>query len=452
MTKQRELTILGAGTAGLAVGYYAKKQNVPFTIYEASDRVGGNSITFRYKGFLIDSGAHRFHDKEPNITAEIQRLLGEDFQKINVPSQIYFHNKFIDFPLSPLNLLQNMGILNFLRAGYEVLLARLQPQKPDPSFESYALNTYGKTVARLFLLNYSEKLWGRSCNTLSPDIAGKRLKGLDIKSLIVETLSGSQAKTEHLDGSFYYPKMGIGSIAESLAKCCGGHRIFTDSKITKIYHENKKIRQIEINGAKKIDASEVVSTLPVSLLLDMLRPDAPATIMSLTQTLCFRHVILVALFLNKPLITKNASIYFPDTKIPFTRIFEPRNRSQCMSPDGQTSLVAEIPCQEEDSIWQYEEKVLSKIVRQHVRRIGIVDENDIIDSKVYRMKFAYPVLELGIEEKIKQLQQYLNGFENLKVTGRNGKFVYSHIHDMLSFGKNIIAEYSYKHTTQQNHA
>ena len=37
---------------------------------------GGNAITFRHGAFLFDSGAHRLHDKYPDVTRDLQALLG----------------------------------------------------------------------------------------------------------------------------------------------------------------------------------------------------------------------------------------------------------------------------------------------------------------------------------------------------------------------------------------
>src|SRR5437763_1587718 len=128
------LTILGGGPAGLAVGYFAKKKDLPFTIYEVSSRVGGHCITHRCGEFLFDSGAHRFHDKFPDITDEIKELMGPDLQKIDAPSQIYERNTFIDFPLSPLNLLRNMGMFECTKAGLNLLRARLSNGPKENSF------------------------------------------------------------------------------------------------------------------------------------------------------------------------------------------------------------------------------------------------------------------------------------------------------------------------------
>ena len=84
----RHIHILGAGSAGLAVGYYAKKKGLPFTIYEASNRIGGNAITLKYGDFRLDSGAHRFHDRNRETTSHINRRC-QDIAKGTVLFRIY---------------------------------------------------------------------------------------------------------------------------------------------------------------------------------------------------------------------------------------------------------------------------------------------------------------------------------------------------------------------------
>ena len=90
------ITILGGGLAGLSVGYYAKKNKLPFTIYESDSHVGGNCRTFKYKDFFYDSGAHRLHDKDSDVTEEMKKLLGDDLRNIDIPTQIYNNDSFIN--------------------------------------------------------------------------------------------------------------------------------------------------------------------------------------------------------------------------------------------------------------------------------------------------------------------------------------------------------------------
>src|SRR6478672_12766858 len=41
-TERFETVVIGGGQAGLAVGYYLKKQGRPFVILDANDRIGGS--------------------------------------------------------------------------------------------------------------------------------------------------------------------------------------------------------------------------------------------------------------------------------------------------------------------------------------------------------------------------------------------------------------------------
>ena len=436
-----DITVLAGGPAGLAIGYYARKRNLSFAIYEANDRVGGNCITLQKGDFRFDSGAHRLHDKDEEVTEEIKALMGDELHRVNAPSQIFFRGKYIDFPLSPLDLLKKIGPVDFAKAGLSFLNARVNKSDMDGSFESLALHRYGRSISEKFLLNYSEKLWGLPCNQLSPNISGKRLKGLDLRTFLIEATLGKLAKTEHLDGSFFYPKMGYGRVVERMEEFCGPENVRLNHRINKVVHDGKRIKAIGVAGSDRpFRVRQVISTLPLSLLIRSLEPAPPTEILQLANSLRYRHVRLVALFLNKSAINGNATVYFPEKTFPFTRIYEPRNRSQYMSPVGKTSLVVEIPCYREDDIWQMDDAELVQLITQKLVEVDWIKSEEVIDFWCGRLNLAYPILELGFEDKVAQLMDWLERFDNLWLSGRNGKFAYTHLHDMMRFGKEIVEE------------
>ena len=439
--KAKMITILGGGPAGLAVGYYAKKHGLRFAVYEADGKIGGNAVTLQHGAFRFDSGAHRLHDKDEEVTAELKDLIGKDLKKIFVPSAIFHNGRYIDFPLSPLNLISQLGFATFMKAGIDVIASKIRSNKDSDNFEDFAVSTYGKTISDLFLLGYSEKLWGIPCKKLSLSVSGKRMKGLNLKTFFKEAVLGKKAKTEHLDGSFYYPKKGYGTIVEELANFCGQENILTHSKITRIFHDFKKIQSVEINNTEKINVDSIVSTLPLPQFVQLLSPDPDEQIKSIAKTLRFRSLLIVTVFLNKSSITDKGSIYFPGRQFPFTRVYEPRNRSLDMSPQGKTSLCAEIPCFLESEVWSMPEDELVKNVNSYFIRFGWIQEKDIIDSTVLRLPVAYPVLEKDVHEKIQKIIVFLKKFSNLEISGRNGKFLYAHVHDMMRFGKDIVDKY-----------
>ena len=169
------------------------------------------------------------------------------------------------------------------------------------------------------------------------------LKGLSLNTFMKETFLGPRAKTEHLDGNFYYPLKGYGSIVDRLAALCGRENIKTGSEITKIFRMNGHITAIEIGGRHKIPVRKLVNTLPLTRFVKKLLPGPDRILTEIADSLTYSNLILVAVFLKKESITENATVYFPDSDIPFTRIYEPKKRSKYMAPVGKTSLIIELP-------------------------------------------------------------------------------------------------------------
>jgi protoporphyrinogen oxidase len=345
---------------------------------------------------------------------------------------------WVDFPLSPWNLLKRLGPHVFVKAGFEVIGTKFGPRAPGGSFESFALNTYGRTIAQRFLLNYSEKLWGRPCHELSPSISGKRLEGLNLKTFFIETLLGERSKTKHLDGAFFYPDHGIGMIADGMVRFCGPDNVCTNSRITRILHREGRITEIEVNGAARRKVGHVVSTIPLNHLIQMLDPAPPAEILRLASALSYRHVVLAAFVVHKPRLSLNASTYFPAKEFPFTRIYEPKQRSPHMSHPDKTMLVAEIACSESDPVWSMPDSELRAMVEPHLLRIGWCSKRELGDMCARRMPHAYPVQSLEVEAFVRRIHDYCSGFSNLEISGRNGCFSYIHLHDLLRLAREII--------------
>ena len=438
--RENHITILGGGPAGLATGYFAGLQGIPFKIYEARDRAGGNAVTLQRGDFRFDTGAHRFHDKDPEVTRVVRSLLGDELLEIHLPSHIYSGGKFIEFPLSPLNLIRTLDPLTLVKAAMDLAWSGLGAPSAAENFEQAALRKYGRTIAERFLLNYSRKLWGREGTRLSWNISGARLQGMSPAMLIREIFFGDRSSPAHLEGKFLYPKLGYGRIVEALAAECGERNIRLGAAVTAIRHNGSRIEGVSLQSGENVAVGSVVNTLPLSFFLAHMEPQPSAEILALANSLQFRNVLLIAIFLDRERLSNSATIYFPDLEFPFTRIYEPANRSRLMAPPGKTSLCVEYPCFATDAIWRMDEDELVEQTCRDLQRVGLFEAREVLDAKVVRLNHAYPVLELGSADKIKALLDYLVGFSNLRVIGRNGRFVYTHVHDMIRFGLDTVAE------------
>jgi protoporphyrinogen oxidase len=440
MEQQRPIAILGGGVAGLAAGFSARSLGLPFRIFEKAGQTGGNCVTFSQDGFRFDSGAHRLHDRDAEATGQIERLLGKSMRRVSVPSQIFYREKFLTFPFKMGDLAAKLGWPFLLRVAGEVLVSHLRRQSTAADFASVEERNYGRTLARFFLLNYSEKLWGLPCGQLAVEISGNRLAGLNLMTFFRESFLKASASARHLEGPFYYPDGGIGAVSEALASVCGSAHILVNAEISHVFHDGRCIRAVEINKGEKFACSAAMSSIPLDRFLRLLDPPPPAKVLSTAAALRFRQLALVTFFLNRDTVTRAATIYFPDPAFPFTRVYEPKNRSAMMAPPGKTSLVAEIPYDPGDQYENMEDGRLIEMVRSHLVKTGLIVERDVLAASVRRLADAYPVLEKDVEGKRREIFSYLRRFSNLKAIGRSGTFRYLHIHHLLPEAARAVAE------------
>ena len=431
--KNADIHILGGGPAGLTTGYYAKKRGLDFSIYEAGAHAGGNCRTLRLGDFRFDTGAHRFHDKDAQTTQEVKALLGDALSRVDAPSEIFFEGKFYRFPLTLSDLTKKLDARTLGRIAWENVSFKSRSQADD--FATFAINQYGRTLAERFLLNYSEKLWGEAPHNLSTAIAGNRLKGLDLRGF----LRSRDRNPRHLDGPFLYPKYGIGMISDKLCKFIGAEHIKLNHRVSRIIHRDGKIARLVLNDDIDVHTTTVINTLPLTLTTRILAPPPPPEIRALADRIKYRHIVVCVFCLERAAFSPNASLYFPDAWFPFTRLYEPKNRSAHMAPEGQTAIVLELPCYRDDAVWTLTAEALKTKVWKALRHMDpTLSTSEIIDYRAYRLPFAYPVLEVGFEENVAQLVAYFEKFENLYLTGRSSRFRYLHIHDLFKAGRELV--------------
>lgn len=432
------VTILGAGPAGLGAGFYARQAGMDLRIFEANDQVGGNSRTLTLGPYRFDTGAHRLHDKDAKVTSDLKHLLGDDLRRIEVPSQIYWEGSYIDFPLSPYDLLTKLDLETLFQVTREKIRRLLRTSTDPDHFEEMARQAYGPTLAAMFLLNYSRKLWGKPTDQLALQIAGGRLQGLDLKTFLLETLLGKYAKTRHLDGSFYYPRYGFGTIFEAVADAIGRDRIHCRSPVTSLVHDEQSIAEIIVDEERSVEPTNVISTLPVTVMIELLKPRPPMPVQNIAETIQFRHLRLLVLAIDRPQISPNASIYFPSENFSFTRLYEPKNRSSAMAPEDTTAVVVEIPAFSEDRQWRIPDHRLKNEIVRALVRTDLMAPEEVLQWRSYRLSYAYPVLDTAYPEKIARLRDYLSSFENLVVIGRSAQFQYTHTHDLFAAAHKTI--------------
>ena len=442
--KEYDNLILGGGVAGLAAARFLLQNHKTILLLEKESQTGGNCRTNEHKGFRFDTGAHRLHDKIPEVTHWLKEMLGSDLRQVDIPSQIYHEGRYLQFPIQARGLLRVLGVRKTVLAVLSLMFNRGISNTPATNFKKHAIATYGNQIAGTFLLNYSRKLWGTNCSQLSPTISGNRLKGLMPLDLLKAFFSVNSKADRHMDGRFYYPRFGIGQIAECLTTSIGSENILCNAKVTAIQHEMNRIAAVEVNGEENFTADYFVNTIPLKRFIQILTPTPSASILKAAASLKYRDIILVACFLKGKSVTRAATVYFPDEKFPFTRIYEPILRSKDMAPKGYTSLVLEYPCNEGEYLEPDSLCHLEETARNHLTELGWITADQVVDFKTSRMPAAYPVLGLAMEKNAQLCRDYLDGFFNLRTSGRVGSFTYSWIHDHISSSMDIAKRWAHE--------
>jgi protoporphyrinogen oxidase len=432
--------ILGAGPAGMAAAFELFKAGKTIQIIEKNSEIGGLARTLKFGEFRTDIGPHRFFSQNQYLYRFIEDLLKERWIRVNRLTRFYINGKFLFYPVEMKNALQNMGPYKGFRILFDYFLEKTKNKiitRKPASFEEHIVSEFGRTLAELNMINYTEKIWGIPCSEISPDWAKQRIKGLSLMSVIKKTIAGSKEGPKSMVDQFYYPDNGSALVYEKMKERMGSEvGLMTESTPCRIAHDSKKIVEVEVQTKdEKVSykPDHVISSVPITEFVSLFDPSPPKEITEAASQLRFRSHVSLFITVSKPCIFKDQWIYFPERGVPFGRIMEPKNFSKKMSPEDKTSLLVEFFCWENDTIWNADEKELFELSIKWLERLKFIRRNEAIDYFVHREKFAYPVYHLDYKKHLEKLKSYLN-FENLKCIGRSGLFKYNNIDHALEMG------------------
>ncbi|MBN1700113.1 MAG: FAD-dependent oxidoreductase [Spirochaetales bacterium] len=436
--QKKRIVIAGAGPAGLACGYSLLRrfgESIELTIIEKEAAAGGLASGFEYRGLIFDYGSHRLHPTtRKDILDDIRGLLGDDLLDRPRNGRILLLDRFVKFPLKMTDFIFRLPPAFFIGILSDMLAKPFRKRVSNPDTFAEVLSAgLGKTICTDFYFPYAEKLWGLPPEKLSYIQAQRRVSADSIGKIIRKVLSIIPVFRKKGAGRFYYPRKGFLQLVSAFADAINdmGGTILLSEKLAEIVIEKQAVTT---SGGKKIGYDLLLSTIPVTDLLNAMSPAPGTDVREAAAAIGYRGMLFCYLILDTRQFTPFDAHYFPDKALVFSRLSEPKNYSASVLPEGLTGLCAEIPCEVGGKLWNACEKEITGLVLRDLAGVGLGVDHLVKESFVRRTAHAYPSYDLVFERKINTVEAYLDGLPRIVSFGRQGLFVHDNTHHTIEMG------------------
>jgi protoporphyrinogen oxidase len=438
---QPHILILGAGPAGLGAAFQLRRRAVGrATVLEQRDQVGGNAGSFDLAGMRVDYGSHRLHPAcDPEILRDIRALLGNDLLDRPRHGRIRLCGRWIHFPLKPIDLALGLPPSFSFGVAADLVCKAVGNNNgcsDGETFASVLKKGLGRTICDNFYFPYVQKIWGLKPEELAVTLAQRRISANSLSKMTRKIFTALSASKSDGRGRFFYPQHGYGQISEAYYRGArdAGADIRLSSRVRSVQIENAAIKVVyqDIDGGTlALDADQVWSTIPITILAKCLKPAVPREVLQAAEAIRYRAMILIYLVLEQERFSEFDAHYFPEASIPISRLSEPKNYSNGLGPKHLTVLCAELPCAPDGPDWQKTDEELGRLVRDALGAAGIPVRAPINEIATRRIRQAYPIYERGYEDYFDPLDHWLDRIDGLLTFGRQGLFAHDNTHHAL---------------------
>jgi protoporphyrinogen oxidase len=417
--------IIGAGPTGLGAACRLKERGEEnFLVLEQSDRAGGLAASVvDEKGFTWDIGGHVQYSHYPYFDQLMDKALPpEGWLQHQRSAWALMCGGFVPYPMqNNLRYLPKEELWECIQGLLEI--NRKKPAPPE-NFREWILATFGAGLARLFMLPYNAKVWAHPPEQMSYQWIGERMAVSDLEKTLQNIINETDDLSWGPNSLFRFPlEGGTGAIWERVAEMVGREKILLNTPVDSI---NYKTREVITAEGKSYQYKHLISTMPIDLLVGMMRPSLRPKYSDATQKLRHTSTHIVGLGLKgqcPDYLQGKSWIYFPEDNAPFHRVSVFSNYSPHNVPDASRywSLLTETSESEHKPVNQ--ETLVEEIIR------GVVDYG-LVDSRTQvwsvwkrRLEHGYPVPSLKRDEQLRTIIRRLEK-SSIYSRGRFGGWKY----------------------------
>lgn len=419
------VVVIGAGPAGIGAGIALGKRGL---VLDSCQEVGGLARSIQLDDAVFDLGGHSFHTPHAEIRELVFNTLEMYEQRRD--ARCYSHGVVIPYPFQAnFRDIGDSAVVDECAKG----LASAVGSKGASNFQEFIEQRFGAGIAKHFMLPYNQKLWGNDLKRLATDWVDERVAAPESGSENFVLKGGKRTPLQSTSTVAYPARGGFGEIILALARRVEHLRLGEN-----VLRLDPQRRELTTQNQQVIRWSRIVSTLPITKLLDIV-PDVPAPLAYDVRRLEYLSLALVLIVINHPVDTSIQRIYCAEPEMPFHKLVLNHTSSPYLRSLRHHGVMAEISYCADKLL---PEGNLAAPVITGLLAIGIIKSLDEVRcTKVITVPHAYPIHTHEREAIIRRAKDWLEQ-RRIHTIGRFGEWTYINsdeaLHRGLSCGKALL--------------
>lgn len=413
--------ILGGGLTGVTLARLLAEKGDAVTVFEKNAKTGGLCVSETRNGFTFDAGgSHIVFSRDQEVLAFMQNVLAENREFRNRNTKIFYKGRYVKYPFeNGLAELPKDDLYFCISEYIKMLIASEKGEIPEPTnFKEWIYATFGKGIAECYLVPYNEKIWNYPTDKMSKHWMDGRVPRPPVED-IIKSAVGIETEGYTHQSVFSYPITGgieaLVRAIEAPVKDC----ILTNTEVTGVA---KTADGWEVTaGGKTYTGDRIISTIPLQVLLPMLA-GVPADVAKAVADLRYNSIACISVGI-KGTVPDISWMYIPEDRWgAFNRLSFPSNFSSKVTPDGCSSILAEITYNDGDDISRMTDDELIAHTVSGLTDMGLVKDN-VVHTAVDRFKYAYVVYDTAYLANIRTAREWIEA-QGIDLVGRFSQFEY----------------------------
>ncbi len=422
------VAVLGSGMAGLGAAYRLHAEGIKPVLYDMNPYHGGHTASFKNDlGFIFDDGPHVSFTNDKRIQDLLADSVDQQYEMVQIYLNNYWHGYWPQHPVQthlhglPEDIIVKV-IADFVEESHAV-------ERPIRNYADWLLSSFGKTLAELFLMQYTRKYHLTTADNMTTDWLGPRIYRPSLDEVLRGALSPS-APHVHYITHFRYPTEG--GFVSYLKKFVPLANLKLDHQLVSL---DPGARQLTFSNGVEVQYDALVSSVPLPDLIRMIR-GVPQDVIDASRRLACSTCVLVSIGVDREDLSKAHMSYFYDEDICFTRLHFPRMLSARNVPPGTGSIQAEVYFSQKYKPLTGSPDDWIEPVITDLRRCGLLREDDrILCRDAMLVPYANIIFDLERKAALDTVHGYLDDL-GIAYCGRYGDWGYMWTDESFKSGEN----------------